>query len=164
MRPRRRWLLRIFLTSTALWLFLALVPVVPYKPSCGGIRNRIHLDGPLRPEYQNQLEHVMQDEDISYWKWGEQIFVLYNTVLDGSEIWRGYDFYNNIEPGLVRNLFLGKLITGEKVDPPQALVDAVRKSEAEHGPFNPEPIGADYARFENCEVLRAGAIQVETMK
>lgn len=152
------------LGAIALYLFLATVPVVPYRPICGANhRNPIHFYGPLRPDYQAMLEKTLKEENFYYWKFGDQIFIRYVNIFDGNETFDRYDLHVNTEWRIVQSIAKGYTATEKRVTPPTAILDAIRLTEPKYGPYDPTVPNDVTGRFDDCEVKQAGAIWVEKL-
>jgi len=165
-RLGKRWRLLLYFIAAASFvqLFLSIVPTVPYRPHCGGIRNLIYLDGPLRPEYSDMLEQVLMSEDFYYWKIGERVYLRYYSTFDGNEHYDGrYDLFSNVEWKMVRELAGGHLASGALAPPPQPLMEAIRVTEAKYGMYRPDYYADNARRFRDCRVKRAGTIWVEKL-
>jgi len=165
LRKRQKRILYIIGACIFLYLFLAIVPTVPYYPICGDyFRNLTRLKGPLRPSYQAMLEDVLTEENFYYWKFGNQIFIRYINIFDGNETFDRYDLHVNTEWRIVSLISKGYTATDEGVTPPKPLLDALRSTEEKYGPFVLDNSRDNSERFRDCTVKRAGAIWVERLE
>ncbi len=166
MRLRKRWHLLFYFVAiyTFAQVFLSIIPTVPYRPYCGGIRNPIYFDGPLRPEYRDMLEQLLVAQNFYYWKIGDRIILRRYATFDGNELFDGrYDLFSNFEWKMIRNLAEGYLASGELAPPPQPLMNAIRATEDKYGMYRPDYYADNIARFSDCAVKRAGTILTEKL-
>ncbi len=143
------------------FMLFTVVPLTRYRPNCGSIETPIYLDGPLRPDYRDNLEHVLNEEGFYYWKLNGNIYLKTMDVVTGLDFY--HELFRNAEADIISNLSHGYRANGERIPPPPPLLDAIRRTEAEYGPFPAAIVGSDSRHFRDCDVMRAGAIWVEKL-
>jgi len=158
---------RIFLYAGLVFLVFLLYFVIPttqYHPNCAGIRNPIYLKGPLRPEYRDHIEDLLTTDGTYYWKINGKIYLRRFDTLDRNyHFGDRYGLFSNTESKIILTLAMGYLAAGAIAAPPPALTAAIRATEDEYGIFDPDSLTNNIRQFEDCEVMRAGAIWTEKL-
>jgi hypothetical protein len=163
---RRGWKLRALLAGSALAaavvLFLSLVPTMRYVPSCGSwLSTRI--EGPLRERYLFLMTGVFDSEDVFYVRRGDNIYLRYFSFFDGNELFDRYHVLLNFQPKMASAIAEGVTIDDVFFPPPARLMELIRATEDEHGPYpkrteEGERIYGPDQRFKDCELMRAAII------
>lgn len=159
----------LLLISAALLLVVLLVPIEPYRPACGPRRD-IRFEGPMRDYYVDVLSRRLEKADFAHIRIGDRIFVkavypLY--LLNFIPRWNLLEeFLADMEPYIPDLIARGYGADGERREPPQALVDLVRK----HAPSLRDVPVEEWRGvrnfpeiFHRCEIIRAAALRIEDM-
>lgn len=165
MKHRKRKRLLVY-AGLALLNFLVffVIPIRPYHPNCGGLKRPIYLKGPLRPEYQEQLERALLQDGIYYWKIESRIYLRYFDTLDkNSTFGSRYGLFSNGESKIIEGMATALQVPEELPPPPPALLTAIRATEHKYGTFDPDSSANNAHQFEDCDVMRAGAIWTDKL-
>ena len=99
-----------------------------------------------------------------YWRTEGHIYLRYFDTLDGNlSFGSRYGLFSNEEGKMIREIAKGYLASGGNAPPPPALIAAIRVTEHKYGTFNPDSSTNNFRQFEDCEVMRAGAIWTENI-
>lgn len=110
-RPRR--------TVAALAVFVLLVvPVVPFTPHCNLDPNKkIHVNGPITPEYRTKLKYAFRSFEIYYWDIAGVILLRALPFLDGDDTMDQFNGILNAERksawSLANEYYDGRIINGK---------------------------------------------------
>jgi hypothetical protein len=155
--------------SAALLLVVLLVPIEPYRPTCGPRRD-IRFDGPMRDYYVDVLSRRMEKADFVHIRIGNRLFVkvvyplyLVNFIPRWNLL---EEFLVDVEPFIPDLIARGYVADGERREPPQAFIDIV----STHAPsLKDVPVEEwrdvrDFPEiFHRCEIIRAAALRIEDM-
>lgn len=140
-------------------LVILFVPIERYHPSCRAGRENVQFSGPMREEYIAWLTEGLHDDEFSYLRFGDDVFVriFYPVRMIGEP--RLFETLNeyliNHEWRFVRNIIDGYRADGTRGDPPQVLRGlSIRLKDSGR---------TDFALFSDCEVMRAAMIRVEDL-
>lgn len=124
----------------------------------------------MRGVYVDWLVKILEEEDFSYIRISDEIFVkfFYPFLFMGlSPLWPSLDeFLNNMEWRIASNIAYGHGASGDRIAPPSALIDLVKKHDAFLRQIPHEEwsqTGYSTRIFHNCELIRAAAIRIEDM-
>ena len=151
---RHPWLTATGLIA-CLVAFLAVVPVVPFKPWCfavpGWWESERTVKGRTTPEYRGYLTYGFDMLGVYYWSIGDAVLIRALPWLDGSEGFDQHDVIINVSSKSVGHLarFLideGNAATSENYRDPE-VIDYIRSFR--------DPDGSWYEQRDDCAFVQA---------
>jgi hypothetical protein len=144
-----------------LFVFLSIVPVWPWWPTCGGKL----ITGDYRDIYVDEFARFLAREDVYYWRFGDLVVVRLVSWLDGNEYWGQRDIILNAEEKRANALSDDKTIDGVFYPAPEEVKRLKKELEPIIGPDprrRPDGTwvyGSDTRVSRNCQLFRAAILE-----
>jgi hypothetical protein len=171
MRSSRGWRHRVVRwskVSVGLWIafiFFSTVPVIPWRPSCGGKL----IIGDYRDIYVGEFAKALTRDNVYYWRFEDLLLVRLLPWLDGDEYWGQETVILNAERKLAEALSDDRTLDGVFYPAPEEVKRLKKELEPIIGPdrrFARDGTrlyyGSDTRVGRNCQLFRAAILEPES--